>query len=433
MARRYRLAKRRKAIGHSQEELAACLGVDRSTIGRWEAGETEPLPWLRPRLARALHIHLDHLDDLLRDSLSTRPEPGISPNGAHPLDEAGTDTKHAGSSAAVGPTAPRDGLMQSTDPALPQIQVSVLRQMSQTVDLARAHDEGEVAAFFAGRLDECQVQDGAQGPVRALPSAVSVVAALDVVARQAGGSVRSRLLGLAARGAEFVGWLYRDAGDVDQATYWYDRAIEWAQEAHHPAMQGYVLLRKSQMAYDRRSAGRVLTLAQAAEYGPWQLPDRIRAEVAQMHALGLAMAGATPDVVERKLSEAWESLALAVPDDEGSLLLGAMFDASTLRMRSASCYVEAGQASLAAELLSEVIAARTLSRRDLGWFSARRATALALAGEPDEAAAIALTSLDIAADVNSRRTKGLLAEILDHLDPWRDRPSVSALRESLGA
>jgi transcriptional regulator with XRE-family HTH domain len=64
-ARRQRLAQRRKAVGFSQEALAEQLDVDRSTIARWESGETEPHPWLRPRLARILRVSIDQVDELL--------------------------------------------------------------------------------------------------------------------------------------------------------------------------------------------------------------------------------------------------------------------------------------------------------------------------------------------------------------------------------
>jgi transcriptional regulator with XRE-family HTH domain len=64
-ARRGRLAARRRALGLTQEDLAALLGVERSTVGRWEAGATQPLPWLRPRLARALRVPAGQLAGLL--------------------------------------------------------------------------------------------------------------------------------------------------------------------------------------------------------------------------------------------------------------------------------------------------------------------------------------------------------------------------------
>lgn len=50
--KRRHFAQRRKAVGYSQEQLAERLGVERSTVVRWERGETEPQPWLRPRIAR---------------------------------------------------------------------------------------------------------------------------------------------------------------------------------------------------------------------------------------------------------------------------------------------------------------------------------------------------------------------------------------------
>lgn len=59
------LARRRKALGLTQETLAALLGVDRSTVARWERGVTEPLPWNRPRLAKVLRVTADRLDELL--------------------------------------------------------------------------------------------------------------------------------------------------------------------------------------------------------------------------------------------------------------------------------------------------------------------------------------------------------------------------------
>src|SRR5215469_310658 len=75
-AKRQRLARRRKAAGFSQEALASVLDIERSTVVRWESGETEPLPWLRPKLARALRVSADQLDGLLGI------EPGLEPMAA---------------------------------------------------------------------------------------------------------------------------------------------------------------------------------------------------------------------------------------------------------------------------------------------------------------------------------------------------------------
>jgi transcriptional regulator with XRE-family HTH domain len=65
VAKRQQLAQARRSRGLSQEALAERLGIDPRTVGRWESGESEPQPWLRPKLARALHVVPGQLDELL--------------------------------------------------------------------------------------------------------------------------------------------------------------------------------------------------------------------------------------------------------------------------------------------------------------------------------------------------------------------------------
>ena len=71
MRRRDRFARRRKALGLSQDDLAAVLKVERSTVLRWERGATQPAPWLRPKLARALKLSAEALAELLDDDGTT--------------------------------------------------------------------------------------------------------------------------------------------------------------------------------------------------------------------------------------------------------------------------------------------------------------------------------------------------------------------------
>ncbi|MFF5130100.1 helix-turn-helix domain-containing protein [Streptomyces syringium] len=82
------LAERRKALGYSQESLAQLLGVDRTTIGRWEGGKHEIQAALRRSYAGALQINLAELDALLGEaaapsqpSVPVRDSPGPSLRG----------------------------------------------------------------------------------------------------------------------------------------------------------------------------------------------------------------------------------------------------------------------------------------------------------------------------------------------------------------
>ncbi|HKR50541.1 MAG TPA: helix-turn-helix domain-containing protein, partial [Pseudonocardiaceae bacterium] len=65
-------ARARKIAGYSQEGLAERLGVDRTTVARWEAGEYEPQPWQRPRIAEAFGVSLCEVNQLLDEAESQK-------------------------------------------------------------------------------------------------------------------------------------------------------------------------------------------------------------------------------------------------------------------------------------------------------------------------------------------------------------------------
>jgi transcriptional regulator with XRE-family HTH domain len=65
--KRLGLVAARRAAGLSQERLAERLEVERSTVQRWEAGQSTPQPWHRPRLATVLGVSDDKLAGLLED------------------------------------------------------------------------------------------------------------------------------------------------------------------------------------------------------------------------------------------------------------------------------------------------------------------------------------------------------------------------------
>ncbi len=76
--KRDQLARRRHAMGMTQEQLAGVLGVERSTIHRWESGEVAPRPLLQPRLARALGASPTELAELLMIDDGPSHGPGAS-------------------------------------------------------------------------------------------------------------------------------------------------------------------------------------------------------------------------------------------------------------------------------------------------------------------------------------------------------------------
>lgn len=317
--------------------------------------------------------------------------------------------------------------------SLPALGMDDLRHIVAALDNARRYLDHEVVDYFEGQIAACATDDGAHGPRETLPVVLGVIGAIEHHAREVKPDVRRRLVGVGARSAEFAGWLYRDSATPKLADYWRDRAVEWAQEAGDLSMQGYILLKKSQAAWDNRDASQMLALAQAVQEGPWQLPPRVRAEAAQQEARGHAMLGEDLAVVERKLDEARRLLTATPSDEADGSSLSAHYDQTLLSMQTAICYAEAGKPTAAVELYRQELRARAFSRRDYGYFLSLMANAVAASGEPDEAAQLGVDALGVAAETDSRRTVHELRRLTSRLEPWSRRIAVRELQEALAA
>ncbi|MGW0323505.1 XRE family transcriptional regulator [Nocardia sp. NPDC003183] len=389
-----------------QELIASWLGLTQAQLSRIEKG---PAPEHLSRLtqwAQALRIPAELLWFKLRQSDE---------------DEATLPEDHDGE-ADVRLARWLLGGARGTPPD--SSHAGQLEQIALALHDGYRYFDGAAITFFREQLTKSKADDGTHGSTAALPLALAVHAAVRRHCKEVRSSVRQPLLALGADGAEFIGWLYRDLRQPTAAGYWYDRATEMAQEANDLPMQGYVLLRKSQMAYDDRDGSRVLSLAEAAHHGPWQLPVEIRSEITQQIARGLAMGGESFSEVERKLDEARQVLALG-PGNEN--------DEHTHQLRSASTYIEAGRPLQAVSIYRTVLGSGALSTRDEGYFRARHAVALALCGDPDSAADEGLLAVRCATDKRSARTKQELARAIEAMDRWQHRPGPRALRETVYA
>ncbi|MFE7797683.1 helix-turn-helix transcriptional regulator [Nocardia sp. NPDC057440] len=143
-------AQRRKALGFTQESLAARVNVERSTVVRWEAGKSEPLAWLWPKLAVALKVTPEQLTDLLAADAMLFDAPAAVP--LRLADKAIPDDSSSGSHDGNMFHLRRVliGCIPDTPPGEP---------LELTAAVARAWD-----LFFSARFDEMK---------RALPAALA--------------------------------------------------------------------------------------------------------------------------------------------------------------------------------------------------------------------------------------------------------------------
>jgi hypothetical protein len=311
---------------------------------------------------------------------------------------------------------------------LPAIGLEGPRHIAAALEDAHRYADGSVVGYFRQQLDACAADDQAYGPKRTLPVVLGVLAAIEQTTRHTKTAVRPELLRLGARGAEFAGWLYRDITMPELANYWRDRAVEYAQAAGDLPMQGYVLLKKSQSAWDERDGLRMLTLAQAAQQGPWQLSARVRAEAAQQEARGHAMLSGDWALVEPKLDEARTLLATSTPAVDGP---GFHYDEALFTVQTAICFGEAGKPQQAVALYDQALSREGFSRRDRGYFMSLQGGAYAAAHSPDDASRVGLDALGLARATDSARTMRELTRLVRALRPWQAHPQVRELRDAV--
>lgn len=217
-AKRARLAQRRKSMGFSQEKLAERLGVERSTVVRWETAESEPQPWVRPKLAVALDVTLDELQTLLDD---------VTLIQAQPSERMSYVLEHPSSVDLVA--------------------VAYLHERIRQLD--EEYDRAPSTALLgpAGQV---------HGQVRFL--------------RENAGNPRARkaLFEVEAESATFMGQLVWDVShrrDHDGPITYLDEAVAAARQVRDPCTEAYAILRKSFVAlYGEKNPVNGLTLAQEA-------------------------------------------------------------------------------------------------------------------------------------------------------------------------
>ncbi|MDH6137464.1 hypothetical protein P3T37_006896 [Kitasatospora sp. MAA4] len=264
------------------------------------------------------------------------------------------------------------------------------------------------------------------GARHALDSVERHLRVINRLQTQTDGAARDGLLTLGARIAEFLGWLHQDLGDFTQATYWSDRAMEWAQQTGDDVMAAYVLFRKSNQATARRSPQQAVSLARAAQRAPG-VTVTIRALAAQQEAQGHALLG-NPRFAQLKFDEAHElALAGAAASQEDTALDTSYCTPTYVEMQRANYLIESGEPMRAAQALeSELRILPQVYRNDHGVYLSRLARAYATAGEPEQGAEAAGRALSIVLDTESARAMGELAAAEQALQQWSDVPSVAA-------
>lgn len=369
MARRDALAARRRALGLSQQDVADAVGVERSTIARYEQGKVEPRPWYRPLLAETLRVTLEQLADLLEGTSTPAP----------------------------------------TGPLLPGTAV-----------------EEDVMAMRAFRSADKQM-GGAH-----LYASVRRYLHTEIAPRLVGGTTDGRPLHTGAAGlTEMAGWMAHDAGQDAAARQHFERALELAHVGGDSQLGAHVLGSLSHLAHHLEQPDDAIRFARLGQDRLAEGPQHpgLAARLLAMQARGHAAKQHTEACTEALLTA--ERALDRRSDDEPSPWVS-HFDEGSFASEAVRCMQalgDVGEARRQAELILDLRpSARTRSR---AFGQLALVLALVAEGHPDQACVVAHEVLDTTQSLGSFVVVAQLRDLRSLLEPWRSSPTVKDFLECL--
>jgi DNA-binding XRE family transcriptional regulator len=382
-ARRLSLAQRRKSVGLSQDGLAHALGVERSTVVRWEAGRTEPQAWVRPHLAQALQLSEEQLDDLLR----------ADTGGPEAVDRR----VFAGLATALALAPLARARMGS------QIGATQIRQLRQRTARLRRLDD------HLGGMDTYAVYT----------SEMDATAKLIKTASYSATTARA-LTGVFAEQAQMAGWAAFDAGRYVESRRHYKVALSAAKESGDPGLEGNSL---AFMAYEKADTH---TAAESTRVAGTRTTPRVRALLHERLAWTYAVSGqvsATVCALDAAVAAVNEASHFPEPD------WVFWVDPLEIDIMAGRCFTELGRPGRAVPLLDDALSRYDDTHsRDKALYSTWLAHALMDADDPERAAYVTEHAIDLASGVGSVRPGERLRGVLSRLSRYGG-PEVAAVLE----
>ncbi|USX52324.1 helix-turn-helix transcriptional regulator [Lentzea sp. HUAS12] len=248
------------------------------------------------------------------------------------------------------------------------------------------------------------------------------------LARENSGPVGTRLLLLAARIAEYTGWMCQEAGDEQGALWWTRHASELSRAAGDPDIASYAFAREAGLALYRQDASATINLAQQAQW-IGRAGSRVLALAARREAQGHALAGDRA-AAERAFDRAANQMESAPPDGPYPVLGPSAPD--PLELARGWALSDLGLNTEAAAVLDRQLGlVPAPSRRTLARFRTRRSLALALSGEVDESCRTLAAALEDAAHVDSATVRTDLRQLARTLGRWHNHGAVREIYPDL--
>jgi DNA-binding XRE family transcriptional regulator len=321
--KRLRFVQRRKALGYTQEGLAGALGCERTTVIRWERGETDPQPWLRPRICQVLQLTASELQQLL-DDVADAPSrgDGFSLVSTVPLDfslSADATVQVMESFSAHDIASRREVLAR-----LAVLTGSAILQPVRQWAAALAHVADTEPALGTEEVDELERAvtlfrrwdaSGAGGLRRK-----AVVGQLNAVAESLNDhhppAITKRLFQVTAELAQLAGWMAYDQGLFGTAQRYYFLALHACQESATPELGAKIIGDMTQLSTALGNYDDSLNLVHTALYSlPRQASNLVRSELLGLEARAYAQLGPGEARHAARSAEACVAVYEEAPDE----------------------------------------------------------------------------------------------------------------------
>ncbi|MFJ9607473.1 helix-turn-helix domain-containing protein [Kitasatospora sp. NPDC101176] len=417
------LRRRRIAAGLTLTRLAELLSYSKGHLSKIERGHKAP----PPEFARRCDVQLAAAGELERLLPTGRRRPPADPHApAGPRQDPPLPHQRGGTCSpgglgrrqllAAGATSLLGGGLATALPAA-AAPAGAADQESTPVEVFRTH------------FDQIRRLGQNSDPGTLLPLLTVQTHTLRELAVQADPVNRGRLLVLAARYAEYAGWMAQEAGDDPSALRWTAQAVELAEGGGDHDLASYALVRRALITFYAGDADRTVQLVRPAQDG--RLPPRIRGLAAQREAQGHALAG-NREACLRSLDRARRLLAAAADQDGGAPVLGTTTLADPAAVVTGWCLHDLGHPRRAAEVFDQEyprIPAHAVRSR--ARYGLRHALAHAADGEPEHACALAADLLPLVPALRSATIRAGVRQLARELQRFRSSRSVQDLQPAL--
>lgn len=459
--RRDGLARRRAAMGFTQETLAERLGLERSTVARWERGTGTPQPWNQSDLAKALGISGEELAELLDRGAADADAPRghLDPHGATRSVLAELEWPEWSQAVQTNVLTPpwsasgtiqvlreiaggrmdRRGFLTITGGALVGLAGQWGSALASTPQpSAQLADTGgrlpvTVLDRIDSRLGELRRLDDALGGRDLCPLAVAEFRYLTSLADRDtySGAAKQRLFSLITDAAGLCGWVHFDATHHAAAQSYYVAALRSSSAANDVLAGAHILGRMSHQATVTGHHQEAIALLDAADQ---QIKSSATARAKARFASGKAHAYAKAGdalACGRALNEAERWLDKAKPGTEESDWLY-YFNEAELAYTAASCWIDLHQPARARPLIDDALeSVQTDYVRDRAVFHVSSAEAHLHADNLEPACDDLYAAAGLARQTGSVRAIGMIRTTRRSMSRYDREPRVRKLDRCL--